>query len=284
MKIEKVNISDSKAEIILSDVEPHLLNAFRRSLIVDVPKMAIDKVEIHLGAISDENGKTYESTTPLFDEVISHRLGMIPVPVDGKALLDGHMKMPEECDCAGAGCPNCQIMYSLNKRGPCTVYSRDLEPLGDEKLKPKDKDIPIVKLTEDEGILIYAIAHLGTGSMHARWQAVHAAGYRPIPKITIDQKKVSDPERVVGNCPKDVYEISKKALKAKNPEACILCRTCENEDISGKEAIKVDAETSRYFFKFETDGGVDPKTAIIYALNVLEARFNDFQVSLAEFK
>ncbi len=78
--------------------------------------------------------------------------------------------------------------------------------------------------------------------------------------------------------------ISKKALKAKNIEACILCRTCENEDISGKGAIKVNADTSRYFFKFETDGAVDPKTAILYALNVLETKFNDFQESLAELK
>ena len=284
MKIDRVNISDSRAEIIFSDVEPYLINALRRTLMVDVPKMAIDKVEIHLGAISDENGKTYESTTPLFDEIISHRLGMIPVPTDGEALLGGHLKVPEECDCAGAGCPNCQVMYSLNKRGPCTVYSGDLEPLGDENLKPKDSMIPIVKLTEDEGILIYAIAHIGLGSMNARWQAVHAAGYRPIPEITINQKKVSDPERVVGNCPKDVYEVSKKALKVKNIEACILCRTCENDDISGKDAIKVNADTSKYFFKFETDGAVDPKTALFYALNVLEAKFNDFQESLAELK
>ena len=175
-------------------------------------------------------------------------------------------------------------MYSLNKRGPCTVYSGDLEPLGDEKLKPKDKSIPIVKLTEDEGILIYAIAHLGTGAMNARWQAVHAAGYRPIPNITIDQKKIKDAERVVGNCPRDVYEISKKVLKATNPEACILCRTCEHEDIGGKGAITVDPLTSRYFFKFETDGAINPKTAIMYALNMLDARFNDFQSSLDELK
>ena len=164
------------------------------------------------------------------------------------------------------------------------MYSEDLEPLGDEKLKPKDGKIPIVKLTEDEGILIYAIAHLGTGVQNARWQAVHAAGYRPIPEITIDQDKVKDPERVAANCPRDVFTVSKKKLKAKNPEDCILCRTCEHEDIGGKEAIKVDADTSRYRFKFETDGSLDPKTAILYALNVLDARFTEFQESLAELK
>ncbi len=248
MKIERVTLSDDRGEIIFSDVQPHLLNAFRRALMVDVPKMAIDKVEIHLGAISDENGKTYESTTPLFDEIIAHRLGMVPVPTDGDALIKGHLKLEKECDCSGTGCQNCQIMYSLNKRGPSTVYSGDLEQLKN--------------------------SHICT----------QYAGYRPIPNITIDQKKINDPERVAANCPKDVFKVSKKSLKIDNLEACILCKACENEDISGKGAINVDINTSRYFFKFETDGAIEPKFAIIYALKVLEAKYSDFQESLAELK
>jgi len=283
MKIEKAEISGNKASIIFSDVEPHLINAFRRSLVVDTPKMAIDNVEFHLGAISDDSGRTYESTTPLFDEIIAHRLSMIPVPTDTKALMAGDLKYQGQCTCDG-GCNNCQMMYSLNRRGPCTVYSKDLEPLGDEKLKPLDQNIPIVTLTEDQGLLIYATAHLGTGKTHARWQAVHAAGYRPVPKITIHQDKVKDPERIAGNCPRDVFEVSKKSLKVKNPEACILCRTCENEDMGGMGAVTVDAKTDRYVFRFETDGSLDPKTAILIALDSLNARFEGFANALEELK
>ncbi|MFO7619574.1 MAG: DNA-directed RNA polymerase subunit D [Thermoplasmata archaeon] len=284
MKIVKTEISGRKATVVFTDVEPHIINAFRRSLMVDVPKMAIDHVEIHLGAISDENGRTYESTTPLFDEIIAQRLSMVPVPTDCDALLKGHLKNQAECECAGVGCPNCQIMYSLNKRGPCTVYSGELEPLGDEMFKPTDTKIPIVKLTEDEGILIYATAHLGTGKAHARWQAVHAAGYRPIPEITINQDKVKDAERIAGSCPKDVFKVNKKTLIASDPEACILCRTCEHEDIGGIGAVKVNADTPNYLFRFETDGSVDPETAILYALDQLIAKFGDFEKSLAETK
>ena len=140
MKIEKLELSDDKASMILSGVDAHHVNALRRALIVNVPKLAIDKVEIHLGTISDEDGRTYESTTPLFDEIISHRLGLIPIPTDLQLFT-----YQSECSCEGEGCSDCEIMYSLNKRGPCTVYSRDLDPLGDEKLRPKDPDIPIVR-------------------------------------------------------------------------------------------------------------------------------------------
>ncbi len=283
MKVEKVEVSGNKASIIFTEVEPHVINAFRRSLIVDTPKMAIDNVEFHLGAISDDTGRTYESTTPLFDEIIAHRLSMVPVPTDAKALMAGDLKYKGECTCDG-GCNNCQIMYSLNRRGPCTVYSRDLEPLGDERLRPLDPNIPIVTLTEDQGLLIYATAHLGIGKTHARWQAVHAAGFRPIPNITIHQDKVKDPERIAGNCPRDVFELSKKTLKVKDQDACILCRTCEHEDLGGIGAVTVDADTDRYIFRFETDGSLDPKTAILFALDSLSARFENFIKAVEDLK
>ncbi len=284
MKILRTEISGRKAKILFTDVEPHIINAFRRSLLVDVPKMAIDQVEIHLGAISDESGRTYESTTPLFDEIIFHRLGMIPVPTDCESLMKGHLKLKGECDCAGTGCPNCQIMYSLNRRGPCTVYSSDLEPLGEERFKPLDQKIPIVKLTDDQGILIYATAHLGNGKTHARWQAVHAAGYKPVPEITVNHEKVKDAERIAANCPTDVFKVNKKTLVVSDPEACILCRACEDADIGGIDAVKVNANTSTYLFRFETDGSVDPATAILYALDQLAAKYTDFENSLAETK
>ena len=132
--------------------------------------------------------------------------------------------------------------------------------------------------------MIYATAHLGSGKTHARWQAVHAAGYRPIPEITIHQSKVKDPERIAANCPRDVYEVSKKALKVKDIEACVLCRTCEHEDLGGIGAVTVNADTKRYKFKFETDGSVDPKTAILYALDMLGERFTNFEKDLADLK
>ena len=277
MKIEDIKFSDDRASFIISDIELYHINALRRTLLVDVPKMAIDKVEVHLGSISDEDGRTYESTTPLFDEIIVHRLGLVPIPTDLDLLI-----FQKDCTCDGDGCSGCQIMFSLNKRGSGTVYSGDLEPLGDSKLAPKDKKIPIVRLTEDQGILIYATAVLGTGKQHAKWQATHGVGYKPIPKITIDGKGCGNPEEVAEGCPNHVYDISTKKLVAKRPEDCSLCRTCEVVCDTG--AITVDPETSRYFFKFETDGSVDPKTALLYALGALESKFTDITKDIAKLK
>ena len=73
MDIEILEMAERKAKFILKNSSPAMANALRRTLLSDIPKMAIDKVEFHLGPIMYDD-KEYESVTPLFDEIIAHRL------------------------------------------------------------------------------------------------------------------------------------------------------------------------------------------------------------------
>ena len=185
MKIDIVEMTPTKAQLVIHDTNPTFVNALRRIITADVPKMAIDNVEFHLGPIMDEGGQAYESITPLFDEIVAHRLSLIPIPTD----LDTFV-FRSKCSCNGEGCPSCTIMYSLNKKGPCTVYSGDLEPIGSEKFRVKDDLVPIVKLAHDQALLVYATAELGTGKQHAKWQAALGAGYRYFAKIDDQARQV----------------------------------------------------------------------------------------------
>src|SRR3990172_8472795 len=139
MKVKVLESTSTSMAIRFDTVSPALLNALRRTLLADVPKMAIEDVEFHLGPIRTEDGKEYESVAPLFDEIISQRLGLVPIPTD-LALYVPKATCP---NCHGEGCSNCTIISSLNKRGPGVVTSGDLEPIGDPKLRPKDAAIPI---------------------------------------------------------------------------------------------------------------------------------------------
>jgi len=172
MDIEIVEMSERKGVFILKNSSPAMANALRRTMLSDIPKMAIDKVEFHLGPIMVDD-KEYESVTPLFDEIIAHRLGMVPVPTDYQ--LFGYQ---DGCFCGGEGCPSCTLMYSLNKIGPCTVLSGDLLPLGNPDLKVADEFIPIVDLTDGQAVLIYATAVMGTSNKHVKWQAAFGVGYK----------------------------------------------------------------------------------------------------------
>lgn len=295
MDVDIVEIEDTKAKLIISDVSPSLVNALRRTLLSDIPKMAIDNVEFHLGPIRDEHGKEFESATPLFDEIIAHRLGLVPINTE----LD-HFVFREGCVCKGEGCPNCTIMYSLNKKGPSdeegtdsvTVYSDELqlvvqkiEGVSEKKYAEKfqiQEKIPLVKLSKNQALLLYATAELGTGRRHAKWQVAQAVGYQYYPSVEIDYSKCDSGGSCINNCPKDVFAMKGKTVEVTEPENCSLCKTCE-EDCS-LDAIRVTGEETKFIFQFETDGSIHAKDAFLYALDTLKGEFKELSSLASKLK
>ena len=277
MDIEIIEMAERKAKFILRNSSPAMANALRRTLLSDIPKMAIDKVEFHLGPIMYDD-KEYESVTPLFDEIIAHRLGMVPVPTDLNLFCP-----QSECVCGGEGCPNCTIMYSLNKIGPCTVLSGDLEPLGNPDLRVKDEFIPIVELTDGQAVLIYATAVMGTAKKHVKWQVANGVGYKYLPQIAIDEGMESDEEvlECAAICPKKVFEVEDGKLVIKNPLECSLCRAC-TDHLGEKGGITVTGDDQNFFFKFETDGSLTAQQALDKAVEILAEEANDFKAQLEQ--
>ncbi len=265
MDIEVLEMAERRGSFILKDSAPAMANALRRTMLSDIPKMAIDKVDFHLGPIMLD-GLEYESVTPLFDEIIAHRLGMVPVPTDYELFSP-----QSECVCDGEGCPSCTIMYSLNKYGPCTVLSGDMVPLGNPDLKVKDEDIPIVELTEGQAVLIYATAVMGYSRDHVKWQAAFGVGYKYLPIVEIDPDAADDPDllEVLAVCPRGVFEERDGRLVTVNVNACSLCRACERVS---NGAVSVGGDDRNFLFTFETDGSITPRQALVQATRILSTR------------
>ena len=274
MKIDIVEMTQTRGQLVISDTNPSFANALRRTIVADVPKMAIDNVEFHLGPIMDEKGQAFESVSPMFDEILSHRLGLVPVPTDLETF-----NFRAKCTCNGEGCPNCTIMYSLNKKGPCTVYSGDLEPVGDPKFRIKDDLIPLVKLADDQALLIYATAELGTGKQHAKWQAALGAGYRYFARIEIDLSKCDLGGSCVKVCPKGVLSKEEKKIVAKHLEKCNLCNSCV--EVCDAGVVKVTADPSKILFRFESDGSLPAKEILLRGLKTLEERFEGLREQIS---
>lgn len=280
MQIQIVSMEDTKAKFILKDSSPAMANALRRTMLQDIPKMAIDKVDFHLGPIMQDD-KEYESVTSLFDEVIAHRLGLVPVPTTDQ------FKFQKECSCGGTGCPGCTIMYSLNKFGPCTVLSGDLTPLGDASLKVKDEHIPIVELTDTQAVLIYATAVMGTARQHVKWQAAFGVGYSYMPIITIDAKKAKDADiqkYAVSEYP-GLFKIEGGNLVVDDLErACVLGKAVQH-DPHLEGAVTVSWDDSNFVFRFETDGSLTARQVLDKAVEILHKKAEEVLdvVSEAEF-
>jgi DNA-directed RNA polymerase subunit D len=244
--------------------------------------MAIDEVEFHMGPIRDEEGNEYDSNSALFDEMIAHRLSLVPIPTDLE-----HFTFRDQCECGGSGCPHCTIIYVMNKKGPCTVYSGDLQPLGDMSLRIKEELIPVVKLKEKQALLIYATAVLGKGRTHAKWQPVTVCGFMNYPRLIVNKDaKLDDPEEVVKVFPEGVlaYEKGKIVVKDLKP--------LENRDptyfdssvldaINGEKAVEISYEEDKFVFTFETDGSISAKDALNYALNQLSDRYEGLREEIS---
>ena len=71
--------------------------------------MAIEEVEF------------IKNDSALFDEVVANRLGLIPLTTDLNTYNE-----KESCKCSGKGCPLCQVEFSLEAKGPCTVYASEI--------------------------------------------------------------------------------------------------------------------------------------------------------------
>lgn len=272
MKVRVDRMEERSAAFLLEGVEPAIANAIRRTLIADVPKLAIEDVEFHLGPIRGEDAKEYESTAPLFDEIIAHRIGLIPLPTDPKLFVPR-----QTCPaCGGEGCPNCTVIYSLNKRGPAMVYSGDLEPIGDPKFRPVDPSIPIVKLGEGQALLVYATAQLGFGRDHAKWQATQAVGYKYAPVVKIDNKKMDSEKFPLDCCPVGILHNKDGKVVVDPEEKCILCMQCVNaaKENGWEGAFDVRGDPERILFHFETDGSMSAQTALLEALSALETKFS----------
>ena len=185
VKIEIVEERDNHVTVLLKETDRALANALRRTLMTNVPKMAIHRVRFELGTIEDsQTGEIYESVGALPDEVIAHRLAMIPIPTfhDEFCFLEddpGNEGLPRE----EWGTPASQIIYHCSARGTPEghlVTAGDLNVLGEDKLQIPEiyRSIPITKLFTGQYLEFYAYAVLGVGADHAKWIQLGSAGWQ----------------------------------------------------------------------------------------------------------
>ena len=266
-------LDDSVARFTIHGATPAFANALRRSMIGEVPTLAIEDIRI------------YDNTSVLFDEMLAHRLGLIPIKTDLSQYVPR-----SECSCGGAGCPHCTVMFTLSVEGPKMVTSGDLISM-DENIVPVHNNIPIVKLWENQKVVLEAVAEVNYGKEHAKWQPTLACGYSEYPVITI--KDTCDGcGKCVSECPRDVLELTKDtvSIRVVNGESkekdCSLCRLCEtacmDSGIGEDPAIIISADSTKFIFVVESDGSLPVKEIIERALLHIKSRSSDLIEALQE--
>ncbi len=260
MQITFSRFDDNVARFIISGFSSAFINTYRRTMIGEVPTLAIDDVLI------------YDNSSALFDEMLVHRLGLIPLKTD----LDEYV-FKKDCSCNGEGCSACTSVYTLSVEGPKVVYSHDLIPQ-DPRAPPVEENIPLVKIIEGQKIVLEARAVLGRGIDHAKWQPTLACGYKSYPRIVFDNKCDSC-GMCVDECPRNVLEIkgNSAAVVEGKIEDCTLCKLCEriciaNADTWDSPAISVKTVDDTFIFVIEGDGSIPVRQILEYAAKEIQTK------------
>ncbi len=257
MKVHVLSKKGDTVVFVLDGATPAFANAMRRIMISEVPTLAVEWVDFHI------NGSI------LFDEVIAHRIGLIPIVFDPKKF-----GLKDECKCGGKGCPLCETVFALEKTGPSVVSSGDLKS-SNKAVKPTSPDFPIVELLKGQNIKLEARAQLGTGLQHAKWQAANAS-YQYYPELEVSKDcKPQDLKGCVSACPKGILALSGNELTLEDPARCDLCLKCE----SVTDGVKMRADPNKFIFRVETASGLAPSYIIEKAGEILQVKAEEFKKS-----
>ncbi|KAF7145311.1 hypothetical protein RHSIM_Rhsim04G0011300 [Rhododendron simsii] len=233
-KVEVIRLSEDEIEFDMIGIDAAIANAFRRILIAELPTMAIEKVLIA------------NNTSVIQDEVLAHRLGLIPIKVDPR-LFDYMSEIDEpnekntivfklhvRCKIGGRRLtvksdelkwlPNgsefplsaeksTSTSTSASNSNPKTYTSfrcsqDSLPEFSNDPIAPKHPDIIVAKLGSGQEIELEAHAVKGMGKTHAKWSPVATAWYRMLPEVELLQELEGEmAEKLVKKCPVNVFDI-----------------------------------------------------------------------------
>ena len=202
--------------VFAAEMYESVANAIRR-YIGQIPVIAVDELEIS------------RNDSPLYDETIAHRVGLIPLKA-GKTAEKGKLKL------------------DIKREG--TVYSGDIKG----NPEPVYKNIPITTLDKGQELQFIASVRFGRGAEHAKFSP-GLMFYRNSAEITMDKEFLEEVRKVLPDT-----EIKEKGSKItildnKKKEVTDVC-----EGIANKKKKKAEVSYGKeLIISLESFGQMDAK-------------------------
>ncbi|KAJ2616237.1 DNA-directed RNA polymerase core subunit rpc40 [Coemansia sp. RSA 1365] len=290
--IRIIRVTPTDIEFDLIGVDASIANALRRVLMAEVPTMAIEKVYM------------INNTGIVQDEVLAHRLGLIPIKADPSEFLWKHdgsvptdqntivFRLDVTCEVNRAAEPgetDPKIKY-INS----AVYSSQLvwDPKGDQgvrfesnPIKPVHDEILITKLRPGQTISCELHCEKGVGKDHAKFSPVATASYRLLPEIQILEDITGDDAELFRSCfPPGVVDIVEergvRKAKVVNPRKDTVSReVLRHKQFEGK--VRLTRVRDHFIFNVESTGAIPPETLISQAFDILVEKCEISKTALA---
>ena len=269
--IIKISETPEKVVFDVTNIDVSVANGLRRIMIAEVPTMAIERVLME------------DNTSCIPDEMLCHRLGLIPIFADPRKFNFPKNRQftdaTEEDTILFELDVECTLDKSNNKVHD-KVYSGDLvwAPQGEQELtfegenaiRPVFPDILIAELQPYQRIKCRLYCCKGIGQDHAKFSPVCTAAYRMMPKITVVKQEKKKAKEIKECCPLKVFDIEDGHLIVKNPRNCKMCRECIRDERS--EYVKLGREENHFIFSVESTGIYEAKDIFIEAIKIMKTK------------
>lgn len=287
-RINVVKMEDSTLEFDMVGIDAAIANAFRRVLLAEVPTMAVEKVFI------------YNNTSIIQDEILAHRLGLIPIKADPR-LFEYRSQGDEE----GTEIDTLQFQLKIKcTRNPHAskessdpnelylnhkVYTKHMKwvPIGNQvdlfpkaDLCPVHDDILIAQLRPGQELDIVMHCVKGIGKDHAKFSPVATASYRLLPEITLLAPVEGElAEKLKRSFSPGVIEIQmangKKVAKVANSRVDTGSREIFRHE-EFKNVVRLARVRDHYIFSVESTGVLPPDVLVCEAIKVLMGKCRRF--------
>ncbi|OQA31200.1 MAG: DNA-directed RNA polymerase subunit D [archaeon ADurb.Bin336] len=245
MDIKKVYDEKDVVKYLVKGTNYTFLNTLRRTIMTDVPCLAISEVQI------------YNNDSVTFDELLANRLGLLPIKTDVSSYKKGD-----------------KVKLVLEKIGPCVVTSKDIK-CTDPKIDILDKKILITKLGKEESLKLEMTAVMETGSKNVRYQPA-IVSYNQISEINNDT--VKDAKKIIEEMPKGSVELKAGKLFFTDPYNVV--NQNQHLDILRKYRVSVNYSETDFILTIELTGQLTAKEVLDSALDSLNAKLGELEEAI----
>ena len=256
MELKLINQQKEKISFSISGVDHILVNTLRRMILEEVPTLAIEDINF------------IDNSSALSDEMLAHRIGLVPLTTDLKSYV-----LPEEAK--NENDPMAFLNLKMKVCGPINVYSSELKSQ-DHKIQPVYQKMLIVKLLKDQNLELEATAILGSGKRHMKF-APGLAYFYNTPIVKVKQKDAGEFE---DKYPSQIFDKSGK-IDSKLINTVQIADACKNIN---KDIIEVTHEENSFEFHIESWGQLQMKEIMSQAVKLFQEKLDEFEKQVKKIK
>ncbi|XP_011860006.1 PREDICTED: DNA-directed RNA polymerases I and III subunit RPAC1 [Vollenhovia emeryi] len=302
LKINIIQEHEREIEFDMIGCHTSVTNAFRRILLSEIPSMAIEKVYI------------INNTSLLQDEVLAHRLGLVPLGADPRLFEypPNNGRADDEVSDQDTLRYELKVTCSTNPQAPknsrlpddmyrnSKVLSKDIKwvpigrqtdmfPRGAEQFGVLEKDILICKMRPGHEIHVFMHAVKGIGRDHAKFSPVATASYRLLPAIQLTKPVRGEDADLLQSCfSPGVIEVVEqetnsgqkyREARVKNARYDSCTRNFYRHD-QLKNCVELSRIKNHFIFTIESVGTLPAAVLFTEAVKVLKNKCRSFLAEL----